>query len=363
MTGCSTEHTGIESYSLEFEQSEWENQKLDENVVANFKVESENVSSAFVYECKEIAISIEGIREAFFYSDTSKIEYSKHYESPDEPKFGYVYSGISQAGLKITSNYRGSRGSTNEAEMYRHFLGYAPEGWGTDGKPKQLGTTEELLFLEKNAIEMEITEGLNKLIPYVELEDINFYTLSADYLNEIQNLTLENIKKYNDPNWYAEEKEYEKDWKYEEGAYYVTVGMSMDGIAVKEYLNDMLVDERRLGGYKAIFIYNKNGCVYADLPMYLEIKFSREEPIISVSQALQALKEDITSVILTNENVIEDAKLQYVLVYVSSSTELEILPMWVFEGKVLIETNKGDFGVMEVYESYFVNAITGEVLH
>lgn len=363
IVGCSVESSETVNTDLDLEQTEWENQKLDEMLIADFEVEGETEGAAFEYMCERTAISLEGIKNAFFYSDTSEMEYSKRYESPNEPRFGYVYFGTSQEGLSITSNYSGSRGSTNEAEMYRHFLGYDPDGWGTDGKPEQLGTSEDLSFLDKNAIEMEIKEGLNKLIPYVEIEKVNFYTLSADYLNEIQSITLEDIKKYNDPSWYAKEKEYEREWKYEEGAYYVTVEMSMDGIAIKEYLNDMLADETRLGGYKATFIYNKNGCVYADLPMLLEVKQSQEESIISVSQALDELKKDITSVILTNENVIEDAKLQYVLVYVSSSTELEILPMWVFEGKVLIETNKGDLGVVEVYESYFVNAITGEVLH
>lgn len=128
-------------------------------------------------------------------------------------------------------------------------------------------------------------------------------------------------------------------------------------------MNFGLANGQQLRGYSATFIYNKNGCVFADIPELLQVKQSQEESIISVSQALDTLKRDITSVILTDENVIENAKLQYVLVYVSSSTELEILPMWVFEGKVLIETNKGDLGVMEVYENYFVNAITGEVLH
>lgn len=362
LIGCSIENGEMEPYAIVTEQTKWERQKLDENLVVDLNVENSEIDVAYSYICNRTAIPVEDIQKTFFYGDTSQMVYSKHLETPEEPKFGYVYSGTSQNGLKITSSYLGSVSRTNEAEMYRHFLGWGSEVRDADGEPNNLGTAEELSFLDKKTIQEEIEEGLNKLIPYVDIREINFYTLTSEYLDKLQKVALKEIKNYNDPIWYEEEKKYEKVWEYEEGAYYVTVEMSMDGIAISDYINDMLANETRLGGYTATFIYNKNGCIYADLPMLLNFEQSQDSSVISVAQALEVLKKDITSVILTNENVIEDAKLQYVLVYVNSSTKLEILPMWIFEGKVSIETNKGDLGVMDFHEYYFVNAITGEVL-
>lgn len=360
--GCSTTENEEKTSSFDSSQTAWESEALDDNLIADFQADDTLTGVAASFEAERTNVPIEQMQEQFFYHDVSAKQITQQYLVPEDTSFGYIYNMTSENGLQIFTSCEGGKGKTEEAEAYKHFLGYISEAWDDSGNPDKLGTDEVLSFLDKDLIETEIKNGLSIFLPEMDITKVSFYTLTGAYLNEVQNNAMEEIKKYNDQSWYEKEKGYCKEWNEEDGAYYITVEMSLDNIPIKNALNYELSDGKHLRGYSATFIYNRNGCVFAELPELLKFNQSQESSVISVAQALEALKKDITSVILTNENVIEDAKLQYVLVYVNSSTKLEIQPMWIFEGKVSIETNKGDFGEMDFYEYYFVNAITGEVL-
>ena len=82
--------------------------------------------------------------------------------------------------------------------------------------------------------------------------------------------------------------------------------------------------------------------------------------IVTVAQALKSLKDDLTSIILTDEKTIKDAQFRYVMISTSDNKKIEIRPVWIFDVMVKLEQkNKDDDNGEEIY---MVDAVTGEVL-
>ena len=79
-----------------------------------------------------------------------------------------------------------------------------------------------------------------------------------------------------------------------------------------------------------------------------------------MAQALKSLKDDLTSIILTDEKTIKDAQFRYVMISTSDNKKIEIRPVWIFDVMVKLEQkNKDDDNGEEIY---MVDAVTGEVL-
>lgn len=113
-------------------------------------------------------------------------------------------------------------------------------------------------------------------------------------------------------------------------------------------------------------IYSQKGCVYLNFPCAIEKEdeSAEETNLITVADAVQSLKKDMTSIILTDKNLIEEAELVYVPLGTLSSQELELLPMWVFKIQTSTETEKnGEKKTVTNYSYAYVDAGTGEVLH
>ena len=109
-----------------------------------------------------------------------------------------------------------------------------------------------------------------------------------------------------------------------------------------------------------VLIYNKNGFVYVDFSSVIKVKNRKEDEIVTVAQALKSLKDDLTSIILTDEKTIKDAQFRYVMISTSDNKKIEIRPVWIFDVMVKLEQkNKDDDNGEEIY---MVDAVTGEVL-
>lgn len=362
LAGCSGSENESGNPEIDTAQKAWESQVLDDNLIADFRADENPTAQLNAYLCVSSALPVEKIRSAFFYADTSGFRSDRLDQGLDVTKYGYLYTLESEDGLEIYSSFEGNSGETKEADFYRNFLAYDRNAW--DGsRPADLGTGEELDFLDKTQIEEEIRAGWKALYPDSSPVEINFFTLSADYLNDLQSRALAELKEQEDTSWYEREAQYERDWRREDGAYYVTVDFEIGGIPVSGSANVRLTNEAVLTGYTASFIYNKNGCVYLKMPALWEIKEQNAGEGTSVAEALEFLKKDITSVILTNESIVDNAELNYVLVRIPSSTEFEIQPMWIFDVQVKVINSKKE-GSAEYYvkERYYVNALTGEVL-
>ena len=80
--------------------------------------------------------------------------------------------------------------------------------------------------------------------------------------------------------------------------------------------------------------------------------------------ALEALKEDMSLIILTHDYRIEGAEIKYFVINTPSKLEFEIRPIWVFDSKVKIEVvDEAGETVYEINpENFYVDAVTSEVL-
>ena len=296
LTGCSQTDDMGEHTDINMEQTEWNREELDENLIADFKSESSSVAEGCVYECEMTGMSVTDIKEVFFPMDTSEFEITQQYVDPEDTKFGYTQILQTKNELEILSNYSGSMAETKEAKYYRNFLSCDANAWD-NGIPTNLGSDKELDFLNKEQIKQEIQNGLERLIPNINVLNVNFYRLSSDYLNKLQNDELERLKQEGDLEWYEREKEYAKDWKMEQSAYYITVYLSINEIPIYDEIAYRTSDEKRLEGCIATFIYNRNGCVFVELPIFWETISQENKELISVGQALSELKKDMTSII------------------------------------------------------------------
>lgn len=100
--------------------------------------------------------------------------------------------------------------------------------------------------------------------------------------------------------------------------------------------------------------------VYVDFSSVIKVKNRKEDEIVTVAQALKSLKDDLTSIILTDEKTIKDAQFRYVMISTSDNKKIEIRPVWIFDVMVKLEQkNKDDDNGEEIY---MVDAVTGEVL-
>lgn len=362
--GCASEtKTDIEQFSNP-EKITWNKEVMGENLVADFKTEKKEVTEAYSYVCKRNPLSVESIKDCFFAYDTSICKTESRLYDPDLPEFGDIFFLTSENGIQISSSNYGSYAETILSEYYLYFLATDQDAWSNSNIPINLGTNEELPWLSKSEIEEEIKRGMCKLFPYADIENITFFTLSSDYLNELQLTELQLLKKEQDTFWYDKAKQFERMWTDEEGAYYISVELKMDEITVNGKTNTTFSDERKISIYNATFIYNQEGCVYAELPIYLEMEEKEKQQVISASQALGILRDDILEVILTDENVINDADIQYVMIATPGTLSVEIKPMWIFEGTVIMENEKKEGNEKVEYSiNYFVDASNGEVLH
>ena len=100
--------------------------------------------------------------------------------------------------------------------------------------------------------------------------------------------------------------------------------------------------------------------MYVDFSSVIKVKNRKEDEIVTVAQALKSLKDDLTSIILTDEKTIKDAQFRYVMISTSDNKKIEIRPVWIFDVMVKLEQkNKDDDNGEEIY---MVDAVTGEVL-
>ncbi len=363
VSGCAGKNME-ENTKINREKVKWENETLIENLQANFEVDSNLVRETELYTCEKQAVSAELLKELFFSHDLSETKVETRLYDTELPEFGNAYTLTSAEGLTLFSSCEGALGKTKEADFYRNFLASDTAAWGLNGRPAKLGVAGEISYLNKVQIENEIVAGLSKLMPYASVNELKFYSLTPEYLTKIQNAELGRLEDEEDTSWYEREKEMVKEWKEEEGAYYITVELAINQIPFNDAINQPLVDGTSLNSYTANFIYNKNGCVFFELPkIWIETTKEHQE-MITAAEALEALKEDMSLIILTHDYRIEGAEIKYFVINTPSKLEFEIRPIWVFDSKVTIEVvDEAGETVYEINpENFYVDAVTSEVL-
>lgn len=158
---------------------------------------------------------------------------------------------------------------------------------------------------------------------------------------------------------YKEQQQWKKLAKKDD-AYYVVAELSLDGININSGETMELSNGKNINPVYITIIYNKNGFVYVDFSSVIKVKNRKEDEIVTVAQALKSLKDDLTSIILTDEKTIKDAQFRYVMISTSDNKKIEIRPVWIFDVMVKLEQkNKDDDNGEEIY---MVDAVTGEVL-
>lgn len=359
-TGCTNKE---EKKEYDVSQRKWDNETLDENLQADFEAKSEE--KADKYHARLTELPVEKIRKIFMGWDTS----SSKTEQEDTGD-GITKRLYTKQGTEIASNWENTTAITEDYLYYDNCIWADSDAFDENGMvTTKLGTSEELDYLKKSDVEKEIRSMFDKLNLGFEIYNITFYTLTSSYLNELQEKAMMDLEDDNDKNIdnpYAN-KDYMKQWKKTEGAYYLTIEFSNADIPImnKEY-GKSLSDNTYIFSFEAQMIYSQKGCVYLNLPCVIEKEneSAKETKLITVADAVQSLKKDMTSIILTDKNLIEEAELLYVPLGVLSSQELELRPMWVFKIQTSTETEKnGEKETLTSYSYAYVDAGTGEVLH
>ena len=98
---------------------------------------------------------------------------------------------------------------------------------------------------------------------------------------------------------YKEQQQWKKNWRKKDDAYYVVAELSLDGINIIVVRLWSCLMEKTLILFILTIIYNKNGFVYVDFSSVIKVKNRKEDEIVTVAQALKSLKDDLTSIILT----------------------------------------------------------------
>lgn len=356
LLGCSK----TEKVTYDETKSNWNNETLDENVVANFQAEL--IDTSYIYKAKYKALEVQKMKDIFFENDTSKVEIEKYLYSQEYEEFGYIEYLHSATGTEITTAFDGVHGYTKEYPYYTNFFSADMNDSIYNEKTKRdnLGTDEELSFLTKNDMEKDIREKIEQLDIDFEIGEIYIRTLSSEYLNQIQEKAIQEQAEIEE-----DEKTYDssliRDWKEEDGAYYVVIESVKDGVPLNGTVFVECSNGTMISPYRMNCIINKDGIQYVDFS-YVEITEKEECDLISADHAVKSLKEDITSVIVTDKYLIENAVLCSTIVMEMGTTEVSLKPVWMFDVSTE-EIEKSNDERSSFVEYYLVDAVTGEVLH
>lgn len=361
LTACTDQKEEKKGYDIS--QNKWDNETLDNNLRADF--EAESVEKAYKYHARLTDLPVDKIKKIFMGWDTSSSTIEQEDTGDGITKWLYT-----EQGTEIGSNWENTIATTKDYSYYDNCLWADSDAFDVDGKATaKLGTTEELDFLKKKDVEKKVRLMFDELDLGFEVHKITFQTLTAPYLNNLREKAKEDLEKKKDEeteNPYVNE-DYLKKWKKSEGAYYLTIEFSNADIVISNNGNGSdLSDNTYIFSFEAQMIYNQKGCVYLNLPCVIkkEEESAEETKLISVADAVQSLKKDMTSIILTDDNLISEGKLQYLPIGTLSSQDLELLPMWVFKIQTNAETEKAGKKKTITSSSYvYVDGSTGKVLH
>lgn len=355
--GCNNNSKTSNNYNKA--QKEWKREKLDDKLVADFKADNIPRKNYNSYEVEYTLVPVKKIKDIFFDKDKSKTSITKEEREDDSD----MEELTSENGLYIYSTIEGTNGRTKESDYYRAFLGYDSDAWDVNNMPTNLGTEDELSFLSKKKLDEKIEKRIKEILPGFSVGNFNVRSLTSDYLNSIQNKYFEEAEKSSDEmirEEYKEQQQWKKNWRKKDDAYYVVAELSLDGININSGETMELSNGKNINPVYITIIYNKNGFVYVDFSSVIKVKNRKEDEIVTVAQALKSLKDDLTSIILTDEKTIKDAQFRYVMISTSDNKKIEIRPVWIFDVMVKLEQkNKDDDNGEEIY---MVDAVTGEVL-
>lgn len=361
LTGCAAKKEEQKEYDVS--QKKWENETLDENLRADF--ETDSVEKAKKYHARLTELPVDKVKKIFMGWDTSSSKMEQEDTGDGITKWLYT-----EQGTEIGSNWENTVATTEDYFYYNNCLWADRDAFDDNGRvTAKLGTMEELEFLKKNDVEKQVRSMFDDLDLGFEIYNITFQTLTASYLNRLREKVIKDLETETDDeidNPYVN-KDYLKQWKKTEGAYYLSIEFSNADIAILSKGNGgSLSDKTYIFSFEAQMIYNQKGCIYLNLPCVIdkEEESAEETKLISVADAVQSLKKDMTSIILTDDNLIEEGELLYVPLGTLSSQDLELLPMWVFKIQTSTETEKnGEKKTKTNYSYAYVDGNTGEVLH
>lgn len=352
--GCSDKKKSV---SVDTNKKEWQSETLDENVAADFK--AENIESAYSYRIEKKALSVKKIKQIFFPEDKSKENYKKELWDEKNKELGYFEEVTTEKGLDVYANYEGISGRKPERDFYGNIISQDEKLENANNLWKYLGTEEDLPFMSKKDMEAKVRAQIKKMgLPY-EVSNIYIRTMSSEYLN---GLTEKYLREHPDAGEDdVVDRNQLKTWKKNEGAYYVLVELSLDGVPInakgctQEPIDGITIDTAGIE-----LMYNKNGCMYLECPYFEVLEKQEKSDILSVSEAVELIKKELTDVILSEDMkyMVNSGELCYAYVNGEEktvNTKASLKPVWMFN--IRISDSNGSLD-----RQYFVDAVTGKVM-
>lgn len=368
LCGCS--ESGSKQSNIDETKENWNNEELESGVVADLKLDYEE-NKKYSYQVTYKNLSAEKVKDVLFPNDTSRKNYDKE---PDDGGSDYE-TLTTEDGLEIISHSEGIMAETQEyhyldnavtADRSRLLEQNEEYSEDVDNVYKYIGSDEELPNLKRDDVEELCKRQIKELGIPLEIGQIDIRTFSPqnmnDLMKEAEKAMEEEKEESGDIQLYDEN--YIKEWKENDGIYYLHVTFTLDGTVLNYSYRDDRIDSTEAPDaetYYAEFWYNEDGCVGASFE-YFEITDKKEEETITGAYAVEAVKNDITSVILSDNGSYEltGATLCYTVVSGESKdySEQVIRPVWI----VSVNYQEGGQENFHCVYTYFVNAITGEVM-
>ena len=153
-------------------------------------------------------------------------------------------------------------------------------------------------------------------------ENYKCYALDHETMEE-EEIAYDNIGE-------ASEEAKKVEWTQEDDCYYIVFDMECEGRPLYMDGYGDFEDGKGMDQSEISFIYSKNGFEEITIMNYYAIEDVGENiSVITLEDALEALKSKYDSVILTTDITIKDIRLQYVPVY-ETKNSCTIEPVWVF---------------------------------
>lgn len=360
LSGCSN---GSEDKmkNVDATKTKWESETLDKNLSADLDVTEELPKQIYTYKVESTNFSVKEAKKIFFPKDKGKEKYNVEYDEDNDKKEELT----TDTGLDLISTIEGFLGDTEEYKYLSTALHAeeVPEDYDYEGEIwTWVGEDKELPNLSKKTVEEKITNQLGEVWKDIgiSISQMHIRAYTPEYLNKLTKKAVEDSKEKDNIRSDKFNAKYTKEWKENEGVYYIRVEFSMDGIL----LNPKDHDENITDGVKpetfyAEFWYNEEGCIKADFKYFKILKKDKIENV-PVSYAVEAVKNNITSVILSDEQSYEmnDVTFCYTWVYGEEKeySKAAIKPVWIINVKYSDQELDG------VNDKYFVDAVTGEVM-
>lgn len=325
------------------------NKELTEGMTVNSEVAVPNFNGCTIYRTEGKKANLDAAKR-LFWKDSDSISYDYNEDSDIE-------SLSSEDGKELTNgNDLFTYYSSENTWAFYSLVQYA-YGGNPLTMPHITMTEDERAFFEKqpmieNAVKQ--VEELYSLSPELSFAIQQCYEVKTENLLAM----LEKLKGTGELNDVKTGDEYEFSGDEWEEAYYLYLGLNLDGIPCasgnEPFFQCSNPDAVTASSYVEVIV-TSNGIEYLSARGIFDVSADHSENLLSVDSAMERITAKYSHMILPEEHTINDIWLEYVFVHDPIDfygVVGELVPHWCFQN---VRTTD-----MDIYEADRISAVTGD---